>query len=364
MHVVASKVCHERISVDMKVAIVGAGVIGLSCAYHLTCKLGDRVSITVIADRFSPDTTSDKAGGFILPTNFTSLSHESDNELRVRQWTVDTFKHFNSLYKSETAAEIELSVLSGYKMKYEKLDTLALPWWKDLVFSFRSFATTSAEVQMLNIPRNCHSVWAFSTYLLDCRKYLPWLMREFIKRGGSVEQKRLLTLNELRHYDIVVNCSGLGAAELVGDGAVRPVRGQAVVVRAPWVRHFIDGDHTEGKEEMTYILPRPNDVMLGGIARDGDWSEVVDSGTSEGIVSRCADLLPGLRRAEVIGAWVCRRPVRSVVRLEQEEKRGGAPLVIHNYGHGGQGITLHWGCALEVGRIVENYITRVPNARL
>jgi D-amino-acid oxidase len=35
------------------------------------------------------------------------------------------------------------------------------------------------------------------------------------------------------------------------------------------------------------------------------------------------------------------------VRLEAEPGDGGAPLTVHNYGHGGAGITLSWGCARE-----------------
>jgi D-amino-acid oxidase len=38
--------------------------------------------------------------------------------------------------------------------------------------------------------------------------------------------------------------------------------------------------------------------------------------------------------------------VRSRVRLEHERLGGGH--LIHNYGHGGAGVTLSWGCAAEV----------------
>jgi D-amino-acid oxidase len=35
------------------------------------------------------------------------------------------------------------------------------------------------------------------------------------------------------------------------------------------------------------------------------------------------------------------------VRLEAEERPGGR-VVWHNYGHGGAGVTLSWGCAEEL----------------
>jgi D-amino-acid oxidase len=39
------------------------------------------------------------------------------------------------------------------------------------------------------------------------------------------------------------------------------------------------------------------------------------------------------------------RPARPALRLEAE--RIGNATVIHNYGHGGAGFTLSWGCAEE-----------------
>ena len=346
-----SRTCTSRV----KLAVVGAGVIGLSSAYHLAEKFGDAVSVTVIAERFTPHTTSDKASAILIPADFASANPlaGTDVDIRKRQWTADTFQRFNSLYRSEIAGEIQLCLLAGYGLKDEK--DHPDPWWKELVFGFRSLPSSSPELQMLNIPQSCQTVWAFSTYAVDCRQYLPWIMREFVKRGGTTEHRKLSRLDELNDYDIIINCSGLGAVELVGDRELRPVRAQAVLVRAPWIRHFISADNGEDSEELTYVIPRPNDVLLGGTSQDGNWDETVDPSISEAIVSRCAALLPGLRRAEVIGEWTGGRPVRGAVRLETE-KTGKAPLVIHCYGHGGEGISLHWGCALNVGRIVENYI--------
>jgi D-amino-acid oxidase len=43
--------------------------------------------------------------------------------------------------------------------------------------------------------------------------------------------------------------------------------------------------------------------------------------------------------------------VRPSVRLETETLDGGRRLV-HNYGHGGAGVTLSWGCALDVAAAV------------
>ncbi len=49
-------------------------------------------------------------------------------------------------------------------------------------------------------------------------------------------------------------------------------------------------------------------------------------------------------------------PVRNEVRLEIE-KVSNTSAVIHNYGHGGAGFSLSWGCAEEVAGLVEQFST-------
>lgn len=344
-----------------KVAVVGAGVVGLSTASHLAERFrGSGVTITVIADRFSPNTTSDKSGSYILPIVIKLQSQSSPtknvSDGRYEQWTLETFELLRTLYHSETAGEIGLSIVSSFSIVES---STPLPWWKDVVFGFRTLPIDSPEVQAVMKPPQSHdgrSVYAFSTYLLDCRSYLPWLMRKLVKSGVIIEKRKLSSLNELSgYYDIVINCSGLGAAELVGDTGIGPVRGQAVLVRAPWIKQSVIS-YRDGDEDMIYIFPRSQDVLLGGTAIGGNWSEEVDPATTDAIVARCTNLMPSLRGAEVIGAWVGGRPVRKSVRLEAEEVKQGKPLVIHNYGHGSQGVVIHWGCALEVGRILQQYI--------
>jgi D-amino-acid oxidase len=44
------------------------------------------------------------------------------------------------------------------------------------------------------------------------------------------------------------------------------------------------------------------------------------------------------------------RPTRSRIRVERVDL-DGVPL-IHNYGHGGSGVTVSWGCAQEVRQLI------------
>jgi D-amino-acid oxidase len=147
----------------------------------------------------------------------------------------------------------------------------------------------------------------------------------------------------------VVNCAGLGARELAADPSVVPVRGQVVVVEQVGLTEWVvdDGDGTA----LTYVVPRIDDVVVGGTAEEGVEDLAVDPATAAGILARATVLVPPLAGARVVGHKVGLRPARPGVRLEAE--RRGDATVVHCYGHGGAGVTLSWGCAAVVVDLVD-----------
>lgn len=161
--------------------------------------------------------------------------------------------------------------------------------------------------------------------------------------GGCIETRKVHDIWELHgSFDVVMNCTGLGARDLVGDLSVFPVRGQALEVRAPWLNHFIrDGDGS------TYIYPGQNGTTLGGTREKDDWGLLPNAETSKDIIHRCCNLEPSLHDVVVIKEKVGLRPARAAVRIEHEilcKNKQQLPT-IHNYGHGGGGFSVHRGTA-------------------
>jgi len=185
--------------------------------------------------------------------------------------------------------------------------------------------------------------WTFTVPIVDTSVYLGWLAGRLQRSGVEIEIRRVSSLDEAAEAaPLVVNCSGLGARELAGDAAVRPVRGQLVRVENPGLTRFwLDDDNPAG---LTYIVPRRDDCILGGTAEDDREELDVDPAEAEATRRRCVALEPALAGARVLGVRVGLRPWRPEIRLEAETLPGGG-RVIHNYGHGGAGITLSWGCA-------------------
>lgn len=165
---------------------------------------------------------------------------------------------------------------------------------------------------------------------------------------------------------VVVNCTGNGAAKLCGDAAMVPTRGVTVKVRVPGIDH--GSEHLDlSTVDPLYIIPRTDDVVvLGGTYGKGDMRPTVSSEEFDAIVSKCASLDPRLpyplTEDDVEAVSVGWRPHRKGgVRLEAEVTDAGL-LVVHNYGHGGAGVSLSWGCAGDVVKLVEAAFT--PKSRL
>jgi D-amino-acid oxidase len=79
------------------------------------------------------------------------------------------------------------------------------------------------------------------------------------------------------------------------------------------------------------------------------WDTAVDPAVSERILQRCRDVEPRLRDAEIIDVVTGLRPDRHSVRVETETS--AATRYVHNYGYGGEGVSLSWGCAREAAHL-------------
>jgi D-amino-acid oxidase len=95
-----------------------------------------------------------------------------------------------------------------------------------------------------------------------------------------------------------------------------------------------------------YAIARTNDCVFGG-TNDVSGNLAIDPATTDRVVCECSRVLK-IEKPNVLAERVGLRPFRkSGVRLERGQLSDGR-TVIHNYGHGGSGFTLSWGCAREV----------------
>ena len=185
--------------------------------------------------------------------------------------------------------------------------------------------------------------------------YLAWLERLVTALGATFHWGVALPSLQGAHRVVprpalIVNCCGLGAAELVGDVAMTPVRGVLVLVRCPGVEGVYSDESWTGPE-LTYIVPKGNGIVAcAGCAQPGATASEVSPEEAAAVLRRCEALLPALAGAPVLSTWAGLRPVRDAVRLEVA-RLGDGTAVVHNYGHGGSGVVVSWGCAQVVAAL-------------
>ena len=298
--------------------MVGAGVVGLSCAVRLL-EAGHRVD--VVARDLPLETTSAVAAAFWYP--YRAYPFE-----RVAAWSATTYRALEAL-----AGDPDTGVRMVPGTEYHRTAT-ADPWWRSSV---------PALTRVSAMPPPYVDAWSFVAPVVEMPVYLRWLTCRLDELGGTLTRMALSALPD--HAETVVDATGLGARLLAGDPAVQPVRGQVVLVEQVGLdRWALDGAGP------TYVVPRSHDVVVGGTDDEGEWSRTPDPDVAKLVLERAVELVPELARARVLGHRVGLRPARPTVRLEVEQQ--GAERVVHCYGHGGAGVTLSWGCADEVAALV------------
>ncbi|XP_061192749.1 D-aspartate oxidase-like [Saccostrea echinata] len=329
-----------------RVCVVGAGVVGLSSAVRIQNELPD-CDVTIIADRFSPDTTSDGSGGFWLPHLV-----GGDNQELVAKCGCDTWDYLLHLATSPLASRLGAQLVSGYSFFAET----QCPGWRRQVLGYHEL--DNKELKLL-FPKARFGVF-YTTVMINVKAYLSWLMSRFKNSNGTAIHRRVDSLDKLlSDYDVIVNASGIGSRTLVKDDDVIPIRGQVTRIKAPWVKHFMTYEGTNAHCEK-YILPGADAVVLGGTGQTGDWNTKIDDVDRKAIWEGCLELVPSLKDAEIVQHWVGLRPHRgSGVRLESQRLSTGK-MIVHNYGHGGSGVTLHWGCAGQVVKEIRTVLTQTP----
>jgi D-amino-acid oxidase len=306
-----------------EIVVVGGGVVGLTTAMVLA-ERGRRVRVWTRDP--AEATTSAVAGALWWPYRIEPVA-------LARAWALRSLEVYEELAARSGSSGVRMVEGVLGETRLDEVDG----WLAERVPERR--ATTAGEYTGYGVRVRLP--------LIDMPAHLAWLRERFVAAGGVVEARTVSGFAEA-DAPVVINCTGLAARELVPDPSVRPVRGQLVVVENPGIDTWLVS--TDAAGEYAYMFPQPGGLVLGGTAEEDVWSLEPDPATAEAIIRRCAALRPEIAGARVLEHRVGLRPTRPAVRLERDTLPDGR-LLIHNYGHGGAGVTVAWGCAEEAARL-------------
>jgi len=317
-----------------RIAVIGAGVSGLTSAV-LFAERGHRT--TIFAHEIGEHTTSAAAGAIWFP-------YDAEPAGAVIKWSLTTFARLRDIC-AEPLSGVSMVELRCFTTAGE----LPMPDW--------AHSLGARRLEHGELLSSFTSGFTIVVPLVDTSKYLDYLTARFRNAGGAIvpdicfatggfEKHELLQRN-----DCIIHCSGIGAHGLVPDPDLEPHRGQIVIVEKLELGYAVVCDDSP----FMYAFPRNGDCVFGG-TNTISYERAPDPADTERIVAECSRVL-NIDRPRVLAERVGLRPFRrSGVRVEAEIL-GDGRTVIHNYGHGGSGFTLSWGCAEAVFDLAR---TQVP----
>jgi D-amino-acid oxidase len=262
-------------------AVLGCGVNGLSTARLLQRRYSPAV-VTIYARHMPPDTTSNIAGGFWLPT---SVYETEFATTKFKEQFKPACRISNRAFQTLAGPEYGVRWIDTYEFyRNEGSATRDLPGGNNL-YPQSQLHVNDAE-HYFGFPY----VRQYSTMLIEPSVYLNTLLRDFYVAGGKIVVKEFRSREELNRLrePVIFNCTGLGARALFNDLKLEPVRGQLeVLLPQPEIDYCYLGTG--------YMFPRSDGIILGGTFDQGDWSLAPDPAQTTGILNAHAEIMKGLK---------------------------------------------------------------------
>ncbi len=358
-------------STNSQILIIGAGVTGLTTAY---CLAKANYNVTVVAKDFSPDITSNVAGAlWEWPPAVCGYHSDVVSLDRSKEWCMTSYDKFYELANENETGVFIRDVIFFFRQKVTK-NEFHLNKMNELKLKVKGFRHDFRMIEEEEINQDIGLVDSYKheAPMVNTDVYMEWLMKEVLKLGVTVLEKEIMgnLLNQkedlLAHFecDYIVNCTGLGAKQLANE-YMYPLRGALVRVEnsrngLPILNkaYCVSFDEKTREQDIVFIVPRgKNLIILGALAEENEtdlginlenYTQIKD------MYERCVEFFPKLKDVNIIPSEPVRvglRPFRKGnVRLDWDENG----KIIHNYGHGGAGVTFSWGCAEEVVSMIDS----------
>lgn len=239
----AIRIMQQHTSDHKPIAIIGAGVIGLSTAHLLKDQGYD---VTVYSHDFVPFTTSNKAAGLWSP-NFGSNLADKEQYYRIYNFS---YAKFYDLSTDPNPLFNGVFQLPRYSEKPEYKATDALP-------------ENCVVVDLNGTQKVCKKI---ITYIFDLNIYLQDLFEKAQKKHIAFVHKDFESVDDLAALpeSIIFNCTGLGSRELFNDTELYGTKGHIVIYEAQPEMDYVICNHHQKQDLFFSLIPWQTQLVLGG----------------------------------------------------------------------------------------------------
>ena len=246
-----------------KVIVVGAGAIGLATAAELK-RWMPAMDVMVVADNVDAagnpvhnQTTSWKAGGQFEPSGLWREYFEHN-----------TLPVLHDLVRRSSVRIRELSrqgIQADYGIADRKNYLLASGDARGFELGIPCDVVPAARTGLLPFAQLSNDVGKeYSTWLINPTILLPKLVSDLRAANVRFEKRKLSSRAQLLalEADIVVNCTGLGARDILHGTGLTAMRGQLVVLQNPAQLDYLFSGGCGA--DTAYMFCRQNDIVIGG----------------------------------------------------------------------------------------------------
>ena len=258
---------HLVSSQDTRVAVLGAGVMGLTAATLLLRDLG--LTVTIYADRFPSETTSSKAGG-----QWSASGIHFDDTTAGRQQFKEILTTAYKTFKDSIGKGFGVSERPNYTASRAENFDVVLNVAPGLIKEPDALDRLPFE----GPPTSGYRYW---TLLVEPPIFIPRLEHDlrtrqvqFVRQSFTSSDAILSTISE----NIIVNCTGLGSMTLWNDTNMIPIKGQLVLLSPQHKLQYLYGQHG-------YLFPRTDSVVVGGTYEEGVNNETPCKSQCEHIIA-------------------------------------------------------------------------------
>jgi len=223
------------------IAILGAGIIGLTTAYLL---LQNGYQVRIYATQISPHTTSDVAAALWGPFGL-DISQEPGAPERFDNWQKESFKQFK-IFAENSDLFPGVSFITTYYCKTPG------------AYPHRNFLPDLIPpISVEHIDGK--DFWVFQDLFIEIPVYMEFLHNQVAQLGAEIvpcilDKQKIQQLPE----QIIFNCTGLGSRELFDDSALVPIRGQLVTVAQKNFPNIVLIQRYNDNQNIFTIIPRPS----------------------------------------------------------------------------------------------------------